>query len=94
MLEPLFADAVHGLRDAPHVVGIRTIGLAAGIDLAPIDGSPGLRGLRVFDAAFFEEDLVMRAVGDTLVLAPALIATEDDFAAITDKIARILGRLR
>jgi len=93
-LEPLFADAVHGLKDAPHVIDIRTIGLAAGIDLAPIDGSPGLRGSRVFDAAFFEEDLVVRAVGDTLVLAPALIATVDDFAAITGKIARILGRLR
>jgi beta-alanine--pyruvate transaminase len=93
-LEPLFADAVHGLKDAPHVVGIRTIGLAAGIDLAPVDGAPGLRGMRVFDAAFFEEDLVMRAVGDTLVLAPALIATEDDFALIAAKLARILARIR
>jgi len=93
-LEPLFADAVHGLKGAPHVTGIRTIGLAAGIDLAPIDRTPGLRGARAFDAAFFDEDLVMRAVGDTLVLAPSLIATEDDFAVMTAKIARTLGRLR
>jgi beta-alanine--pyruvate transaminase len=93
-LEPVFADAVHGLKGAPHVIDIRTIGLAAGIDLAPIDGTPGLRGTRVFDAAFFEENLVMRAVGDTLVLAPSLIATEDDLAVITGKIANILRRLR
>ncbi len=50
--------------------------------------------MRVLDAAFFEEDLVIRAVGDTLVLAPSLIASVDDFAEITTKIARILGRLR
>ncbi len=69
-------------------------GLAAGIDLAPIDGSPGLRGLRALDAAFFEEDLVIRVVGDTIVLAPALIASEDDIAAIVGKIADFLKRLR
>ena len=77
-LEPIFADAVHGLKGAPHVVDIRSIGLAAGIDLAPIDRAPGLRGARAFDAAFFDEDLVIRVVGDTIVLAPALIATEAD----------------
>jgi adenosylmethionine-8-amino-7-oxononanoate aminotransferase len=38
--------------------------------------------------------LVIRSVGDTLVLAPALIATEDDFAEITAKIAQVLARLR
>ncbi len=93
-LELVFADAVHSLKDAPHVIGIRTIGLAAGIDLAPIDGSPGMRGMRAFEAAFFDGDLAIRSVGDTLVLAPALIATEDDFAMITAKIAQILARLR
>ena len=93
-LEPVFADAVHGLKGAPHVVDIRTIGLAAGIDLAPIDGAPGLRGARAFDAAFFNEDLVIRAVGDTLVLAPSLIAAEADIAAITERVARLLKGLR
>ena len=93
-LEPVFADAVHGLKGAPHVVDIRTIGLAAGIDLAPVDGAPGLRGARAFDAAFFDEDVVIRVVGDTLVLAPALIASEADIEAITGKVGRILKGLR
>jgi beta-alanine--pyruvate transaminase len=93
-LEPFFADAVHALKGAPHIVDIRTVGLAAGIDLAPIDGAPGLRGARAFDAAFFEEDLVARVVGDTLVLAPALIATESDIASIAERVGRILSRLR
>ncbi len=93
-LEPVFADTVHGLKGLPHVIDIRTIGLAAGIDLSPIDGSPGLRGARALDAAFFEEDVVIRVVGDTLVLAPALIASPDDIAAIVGKLAAILKRLR
>jgi beta-alanine--pyruvate transaminase len=93
-LEPVFADAVHGLKGAPHVADIRTIGLAAGIDLVPIDGAPGLRGARAFEAAFFDQDLVIRVVGDTFVLAPALIATEADIGAIVSGIGRILSALR
>jgi beta-alanine--pyruvate transaminase len=61
---------------------------APGIDLAP-----GLRGMRAFESAFFDEDLVIRSVGDMLVLAPSLIATEED-VAMTTKIARILAWLR
>lgn len=76
------------------MVDIRSIGLAAGIDLAPIDGAPGLRGARALDAAFFDEDLVIRVVGDTLVLAPALIASEADIAAIVGKLAHLLRGLR
>jgi beta-alanine--pyruvate transaminase len=93
-LEPVFADAVHGLKGAPHVVDIRTIGLAAGIDLAPIDGSPGLRGARALDAAFFDEDLVLRVVGDTIVLAPAVIASEADIADMVGRVSHLLRALR
>jgi len=93
-LEPVFADAVHALKGAPHIVDIRTIGLAAGIDLAPIDGSPGLRGARAYEAAFFDEDMVIRAVGDTLVLAPALIAGESEVGAIAAKLRRVIAALR
>jgi beta-alanine--pyruvate transaminase len=68
--------------------------LAAGIDLAPIDGAPGLRGARALDAAFFGEDLVIRVVGDTLVLAPALVISEALIAAIVGKVAHFLQGLR
>ena len=37
---------------------------------------------------------MIRAVGDTLMLAPALVATEADFDAITSRIRRILAALR
>jgi beta-alanine--pyruvate transaminase len=76
------------------VVDIRTIGLAAGIDLAPIDGSPGLRCARALDAAFFDEDLVLRVVGDTIVLAPAVIASEADIADMVGRVSHLLRALR
>jgi len=37
---------------------------------------------------------VIRVVGDTLVLAPALIATEADIEAMTAKVGRVLQGLR
>ena len=37
-LEPKFADAVMSLKGQPNVVDIRTVGLTAGIDLAPVAG--------------------------------------------------------
>ena len=48
----------------------------------------------MFDAAFFDQDVVIRVVGDTLVLAPALIASEADIEAIAGKVGRILKGLR
>jgi beta-alanine--pyruvate transaminase len=45
-LQPVLADAVHRLKSSAHVIDIKTIGVAAGIDLAPIDGALGLRGAR------------------------------------------------
>jgi len=43
-LEPKFADAVMSLKGEPNVVDIRTVGLTAGIDLAPRPDLPGKRG--------------------------------------------------
>lgn len=73
-LAPLFEKAVHALADAPGVVSIRNIGLAAGIELAPAPGAPGHRGAAA-QAAAFERGVLTRAPGDTLVLAPPFITT-------------------
>jgi beta-alanine--pyruvate transaminase len=43
---------------------------------------------------FFDEDLALRVVGYTIVLAPALVASEDDIAAIVGRVAEMLKRLR
>ena len=90
-LEPVFADAVMTLRDAPTVLDIRTVGLAAGIDLAPAPEGPGARGFAVMERAFHDHDLVVRVSGDTLALSPALIADE---AALAGIVARLGAAIR
>ena len=97
------ASPIRGIRSAsprrmPRSTSIATRACSSGparsSPSSPIDGSPGLRGARAYEAAFFDEDLVIRAVGDTLVLAPALIASEADIGAIVERIERILAALR
>jgi beta-alanine--pyruvate transaminase len=92
-LESVFRDAVHALRGAPHVVDIRNVGLAAGIDLEPDLSGPGRKGYEVLSRAFTEEGLVLRVSGDTVALAPALIASESDIARMVEGLRAVLGRL-
>jgi len=92
-LEPVFEEAVHSLKSAPRVVDIRNAGLAAGIDIEPDPQAPGLRGYDAMRRAFAEENMVIRVSGDTIALAPALIATQSDIARMVDGVRKVLGRL-
>jgi beta-alanine--pyruvate transaminase len=92
-LEPKFRDCVLTLKGAPHVVDIRSAGLAAAIEMEPLPGAPGKRGHEALVSAFFDEDLVVRISGDTIVLIPALISGEDDVAKMVGGVARVLARL-
>jgi beta-alanine--pyruvate transaminase len=92
-LEDFWADSALALRDAPHVVDIRTVGLAAGIDLASRDGSPGARGYEAMERAFHDHALMVRVTGDTLALSPPLIVTEDDIEALFASLRRVLHEI-
>ncbi len=92
-LETNFADAVHSLKGAPFVTDIRAVGLAAAVDLAPVEGHPGKRGYDAMGRLFSEESVVIRLSGDTLVFAPALIATDSDIARMVDAVRSVLKRL-
>src|SRR5690606_29113647 len=75
-LEPVFADAAMSLRGLPGVLDIRTVGLAAAVDLAPRAGAAGQRGYETMMRAFHGEDMVLRVGGDTLAVMPPLIVSE------------------
>src|ERR671932_1313998 len=92
-LEPVWADAVHGLKGQPHVVDIRTIGLVGAIDLEPKASAPGARGYEAMDRAFREHDLVVRVTGDKIALSPPLIVTETQSGEIADKLRSLLRSL-
>jgi beta-alanine--pyruvate transaminase len=85
-LAPHFENAVHTLADAPGVVSIRNIGLAAGIELAKREGGIGQRGAAA-QAAAFDCGLLTRAPGDTLILAPPFVST-------TAQIDQMVERMR
>ncbi len=89
-LEPLFADAAMALKGLPGVLDIRTVGLAAGIDLASRPGAPGQRGYEAMERAFHEENLMVRVTGDTLALSPPLIVGEGDIGELFGKLANII----
>ena len=84
-LAPQFESIVHALADAPGVVSIRNLGLAAGIELAPDPSGPGQRGARAQVAAF-DRGVLTRAPGDTLILAPPFISTPDDIQRMADRL--------
>jgi beta-alanine--pyruvate transaminase len=92
-LEPVFEDAVHGLRSAMRVTDIRNVGLAAGIDIEPDPAAPGLRGYDAMRRCFADENMVVRVSGDTIALAPALVASESDIARMVESVGRVLGKL-
>jgi beta-alanine--pyruvate transaminase len=92
-LEERWADAAMGLKGLPHVADIRTIGLVAGIDLAPRKDAPGARGFEAMDRAFHEFGLMIRATGDTLALSPPLIIAEAEIDEAFDKLAKLIRSL-
>jgi beta-alanine--pyruvate transaminase len=89
-LEQRYAEAAMTLKGLPGVLDIRAVGIAAGIDLAPRAGAPGERGYEAMDRAFHDEDLVIRITGDTLAVAPPLVATEAQIGEIFEKVGRVI----
>lgn len=91
-MSPVWEEAAHGLKTSPHVVDIRTAGILAAIDLAPRAGAPGARGLECHYACF-EDGVLVRNSGDTLVLSPPLILSEGDIGRVFSTIAHALERI-
>jgi beta-alanine--pyruvate transaminase len=89
-LEPTFADAAMALKDLPGVLDIRTVGLTAGVDLAPRPDAVGARGYEAMNRAFHDEGLMIRITGDTIALCPPLIVSEAQIAEMFDKVARLI----
>jgi beta-alanine--pyruvate transaminase len=88
-LAGVLENAVHTLRDEPHVVDIRNIGLAAAVELEPYAGRPGARGQRAFERGL-DEGILLRLMGDIIGLAPPFISTEDEVRTMIESLRRTL----
>ncbi len=89
-LEPHFAEAAMTLKSLPGVLDIRTVGLAAGIDLASRPDAYGERAYEVMDHAFHEIGVMVRVSGETLALSPPLIVTEAQIDEIFEKVGKAI----
>ncbi len=92
-IEPEWADAVMSLKDKPGVLDIRTVGITGAIDLASREGLPGQRGYEALERAFHEEGLMMRTSGDTLVVTPPLIISQDQIGELIGKLGRVIDKV-
>ena len=91
-LEPLFEDALHALRDAPHVIDIRNFGLMGAIEMAPRPGAPGVRGMEAH-VSCFEQGLMVRHSMDTLAFSPFLTFTPDLLEQTFDTVRKALDTI-
>jgi beta-alanine--pyruvate transaminase len=89
-LEPIWYDAVMGLKGLPNVLDIRCVGITAGIDLASRPDAVGKRAYDAMGKAFTEQSLTIRSTGDTLALTPPLIVSEREIAEIVGKVANVI----
>jgi beta-alanine--pyruvate transaminase len=89
-LAPYWEDAIHSLRDAPHVVDIRNLGLIGGIELTPrADASRAGEVFRkCFDAGVFA-----RFTGDVLAFSPPLIVEKAHIDQIVETVRSALKQV-
>jgi beta-alanine--pyruvate transaminase len=88
-LAPYFENAVHSLRELPHVADVRNLGLVAGIELESIPGKLGARAFDVF-LKCFEKNVMIRTTGDIIALSPALIISKAQIDELVGTIADVL----
>jgi beta-alanine--pyruvate transaminase len=87
-LAPEFLEQIGSCKGMPDVIDTRGIGLLGAVELAP-KGKPGERGFEILCKAF-ENGLVLRSAGDTLVLAPPFAATPDQISEMVDILRKLI----
>lgn len=88
----VLSDAMHSAcTGLPNVVGIRTLGMASAVELAPIAGSPGKRGYEVF-LDCYKSGVLVRPAGDNLVFAPAFVVEPAQIEQMASTLAAAIKR--
>jgi hypothetical protein len=83
----VLGDAFHGtFKGLPNVIGIRSLGLAAAVELAPMAGAPGKRAYDIF-VDCFKKGALVRPAGDTVVIAPPYIVEKSHIDQLVNTLA-------
>jgi beta-alanine--pyruvate transaminase len=91
-LAHVLEDAVHSLREEPHVIDIRNFGLAAAVELRSREGKPGARALEIFEKGI-DAGILLRFTSDVLAIAPPFISTEEDIRNMVETLRGVLRRV-
>lgn len=81
-------NALHSLRDIPHLIDIRNYGLLGAITFAPDPAQyPTGVGVPVHNRCF-ENGLLCRAVGDNMVMSPPLVISEREIDLFVERLRK------
>ncbi|MDI1239933.1 MAG: aminotransferase class III-fold pyridoxal phosphate-dependent enzyme [Polaromonas sp.] len=83
----VLGDAMHsGFKGLPHVVGIRSLGLAGAVELASIAGAPGKRAYDIFMDCF-KHGVLVRPAAENIVICPPYIVEKEHIERIVSVVA-------
>lgn len=85
-------DGLHALKDCPHVIDIRNLGLIGAIELEPIAGEPTKRAFSAFLKAY-DDGILIRTTGDIIALSPPLIISKEQIDELFDKLRTVLNAI-
>lgn len=88
-LHGYWEDAAHSLKDHPHVIDVRNIGLVAAVELDPLAGKPTARAYDAF-VKCFERGLLIRYTADIIALSPPLICGKEHVDEIFGTLGDVL----
>jgi beta-alanine--pyruvate transaminase len=91
-MAPLFEDALHSLKGHPNVIDVRNYGLMGAIELEPLEGQPGARGMEILQKTF-EAGLMVRVTGDTVAFSPPLIIEPEHIEQMVEVVGAVLKAL-
>ncbi|WP_424931617.1 aspartate aminotransferase family protein [Amaricoccus macauensis] len=91
-LADYWADMLHGLKGARHVIDIRNLGLIGAVELEPIPGAPTKRAFEAFLKAY-EAGVLIRTTGDIIALSPPLIIEKAHIDRIGETLADVLNTI-
>jgi beta-alanine--pyruvate transaminase len=91
-LADYWAEGLHSMRDLPHVIDVRSLGLVGAIELEPIAGAPTKRAFSAFLEGF-EQGIMMRTTGDIIAMSPPLIIRKTEIDFLFDTLRGILKTL-
>ncbi|MBA4327728.1 MAG: aspartate aminotransferase family protein [Polaromonas sp.] len=88
----VLGDAAHSaFKGLPNVIGIRSLGLAAAVELSSIAGAPGKRAYDIFMDCF-RNGVLVRPAGENIVICPPYIVEKAHIERIVSVVSDAINK--